>query len=948
MCNHRLGAIRFGRGKGLNKMQTLHKLPLAALIAGCLALLGMPFPAAAANSIAEPRSLSLAPSADKTIDNSKDTVLGDFGACFSAEKRAQIVLLIDQSGSLRKTDPGNQRLVASNYLLQHLADYTSKSNARVDIQIAGFADAYYPRDWVTVSESTLGALQASVKDVTSEANFIPVDTDYVVALNGARTALAQHRGNIPERCQAIAWFTDGLYEVDARKPAQQSRYGTSKDYAPGADLTTDAGAKQAMVAGENEMCRPGGLMDQARTEGITILGQGLNSENTVDLSLMTRVVEGKDANGNTCGKVTEPPGRMLSTEDPAELVFAFDALATPGLTPQEFKVPTCKEELCSEGVVPFTLDDSIGEVHVLAFSPEKNAQPLLVDPAGTQTQIPGDSTIKGTQGRTFEFTLNKDKYPNWSGGWQLVMTAPQVDNPNKLARVSLKLSSNIETRWVDDLTKKARAGEKLQDVKLKLVDSEKESEIDPSTLMGTLRVNAKIIDAKGTQFYVMKDADAATLAKPVTVDLTKASPGKAKMMITTDITTASATKPDGSQVSGTKLQPKITVKSFQLAPSAAFPRPTVEKVDFGTLEGKLAADTKVPLKGKGCAWLKEAQTATSPQNVNVKVTSQYSSASKCLKSTGETSMPLTLTIDTLGNGGVNGKITLVMSASDEATRTIEVPLDFTAQILKPLNATKATVAAALAGFLGVLIPLSILYLLKFLAARIPGDAYQYFKMTLSPDDAAQFQMPKESDKIGTTHSAGSSISFEEIALKAKMSLNPLGMTRVEVVSPQNKLSIGSAPAISRKGRGLVPLDLASQWVMVRESDSLVTMLLILPSGGLALDEARESAFGTARREIQQRGAELLSQQPETRGSKKSKRGKGDATVNSADVPMAAPDSPFGGAPAPTVSFSESSPANMPESPTPPATQPMNLPPQQTQAPSNPGNPFGGSNPFLNH
>lgn len=779
--------------------------------------------------------------------------LGEFGACVSAEKQGQLVLLLDQSGSLLETDPQKQRLVASKYLLERLVDFSEKNQIKMQVQVAGFSDRYYAANWLPATAQNLGQLQASVESYTTKLS--PIDTDYVSALQGARSSLAQNRGEIPEKCQAIAWFTDGRYEVNARTKAEHaSKYGTTKDYAPGVDLSSEAGAKQAMEMGQNELCRDGGLADQSRTEGITILGFGLKSPKA-DLSFMNSIVTSE-----SCGKVKTPPGVMLSPENPTDLVFAFDSLATPGVVPLKFKVPTCTGGICPEGVVSFTMDDSITAVGILASSPVKEAKPILIDPSGNQQELKDYKNInENTKADPiFQFELRKADYPSWSGAWQLALVTPEAGGEEKLAKVNLRLYSKIETRWDGDLAKKARAGEALKDIKLQMVSSDSGEAFDASTLKGKVVVDAKIIDAKGQEFPVVQEGDASVIGKSLDVDLSKASPGKAVMMITTTITTAAATTADGQTVSGTQLHPQITKKDFNLAASARFPQIGATKLDFGTLEGKLSATASLPVTGNGCVWFKGSQVSTAPSETkSVKVSSKYNSEKNCFKATGQKDgMNFNLDIDELGNGGVNGTLTVVTAPADELSRQVEVPLTYTAQVLRPLDKTKMIISTVAATLLGILVPLLLLYLMKFLTAKIPRGQYRYFIKSVRVDQPQNLVLPAESE-ISSTHSASRSIRFGNIVLRARMSFNPLKGTRVELVEPVQMPSEGSAVAGNRKGRALVPQNITSQWVMLRESDQSVSVLVILDgSNRYGSRESWQPAVEKARQAITTVGVRL--------------------------------------------------------------------------------------------
>jgi hypothetical protein len=88
-----------------------------------------------------------------------------------------------------------------------------------------------------------------------------IDTAYWLALDGPRQTLAW-RGSDPdnaERCQAIAWFSDGKIDFTARP--------SGKPYADGTGLDSPDGIDQTVNKATKSICRPGGLADQSARVG---------------------------------------------------------------------------------------------------------------------------------------------------------------------------------------------------------------------------------------------------------------------------------------------------------------------------------------------------------------------------------------------------------------------------------------------------------------------------------------------------------------------------------------------------------------------------------------------------------------------------------------------------------------------------------------------------------
>src|SRR5436305_4131491 len=174
-----------------------------------------------------------------------------FGACLDSQKTGDLVVLFDESSSLQGSDPQAARVQAARYLLQTLGNYADRVGANLDVASAGFSDTYAPEhDWTKVTGSTAAQVGSELGSIGSKNTGI--DTDYWLALDGARQALAT-RGQGPnggQRCQAIAWFSDGKIDFTQRD--------LSKPYAGGTNLGSPNGVDDTTKRAVDSICRPGG------------------------------------------------------------------------------------------------------------------------------------------------------------------------------------------------------------------------------------------------------------------------------------------------------------------------------------------------------------------------------------------------------------------------------------------------------------------------------------------------------------------------------------------------------------------------------------------------------------------------------------------------------------------------------------------------------------------
>lgn len=816
-----------------------------------------------------------------------EEALGQFGACLAGQEdtpQGQLLLLLDHSSSLEIADPQQDRRPASKYLVDQLIEYVDTSDAEIDIQIAGFADDFSAGSWTQLNGEQRSSLHSQIDDYTD--NLTPIDTDYVNAFSGAQRSLAENRGDYPSECQAIAWFTDGAFYLDPRTNADdRAEFGTHKPYAPDSPLDTYENAERVRDIGQEEFCRTQGTMDQVRAEGITVLGFALHGVED-DWDFMRNAVEASD-----CGDITEPAGTFFEAADASELVLAFDAIAQPGHPPFQYSsVPVCDGSACEEGFLTFTLDQAISKIQVLAMSRDTNARPVFISPDGktldaADSDFPFD--IEQLTEHTVSVELDKPAADAWTGGWKLAMVTSDASGAQEdIADISIRLKSSVGVQWPDELSQKARIGETLEDVQLRLVDSEIDEEIDPDVLEGQVEVASALVDAAGNEYPIV-NGQAEDLKTPIDVDLTEAAIGSATINIETRVTTAAATDTDGNEVAGTQLQPVRSQVNIDLQPPANFPQ-VVSTAQFGALDGETQTAGTVEVTGPGCVWLDSTDVLTSPAETNtITVSSEHADSDSCMEVPADKTieLPLDLEMDTVGNGGINGVLTIQTAPLDEHTRALPTTVAFNAQAMKPLDTARATVSTMIAIIVGVAIPLALFYLMKLFTARIPKATYRYAVVTAARDGSQQLELPAQNE-IPTVHHNGSrSMTLGNYKLVAQMSWSPFNQTSVAVTG-SSEPSVGSPRAAHAHGHAVLPQDISSQWVVRQKTEDLFEVLFILDgaTSTIAVENwkatlaSARSGFDDAVHEL-----DILSQAARAKSSKNVKQPSGTGPAGSSSV-----------------------------------------------------------------
>ena len=134
----------------------------------CMALLGL---------------LGSAPLVSASPDKPSDqqTGLSEFGSCLSGGGKGSLVMLMDQSGSLQKTDPDKARVTAAQYLAARLASFSTTKGITLDVRVAGFASGYAGAgDWTSLTPDALETVKSQISTVGDDIK--DYDTDYWNAL----------------------------------------------------------------------------------------------------------------------------------------------------------------------------------------------------------------------------------------------------------------------------------------------------------------------------------------------------------------------------------------------------------------------------------------------------------------------------------------------------------------------------------------------------------------------------------------------------------------------------------------------------------------------------------------------------------------------------------------------------------------------------------------------
>lgn len=888
------GALR-SKKDGILALLTVSTLVFAFALLGSLP----GYAAAGSSSSDKSQSSSSGKGTAGDADTDVASLPQQFGSCVASGGHADIILLMDESGSLGETDPDNARVSAGLHLVNRLAKLSADTD--LNVQLTAFGHGYdVVRDWTALSgPGALKAMRASVNDLADRTN--GVDTDYWTAIDKARQELAKvasARGADTPSCQTIVFFSDGELDVEVRKSDSALKdYGSKKAYAEGADLSSEKGAREAEKAAEEDLCRAGGLADQLRSSKVALFGVGLGSEetNAKTFNLMRSIVTGTTEDGSTtCGELLPPvAGEFYAASDIDSLLLAFDSIASLGGEPIRQEKGVCVDKACSEQAHNFVLDESTPVVDILASAQADGMGAALIGPDGEVLDLES-SDSSGTRkvgsveveyawdsSRTVSVSIDgKGGDPaDWSGQWQFAFVTSDEALADTTTSSNIHITPDLKPEWAALEETEMRRGEALDKVQFSLTNKAGDN-VDPTDLAGKLKYKVISTDAEGNQQTVLDTDDKKAISKAVTWDLGDTAVGEGTVELSAEVTTANTNDKDGKKVKGTKLAPVVVTNAISVLPPVSYP--TIPgSVDFGEVEGPVDLSATLPIEGEGCAWIPDGGTAVaaSPKGLETSQISANEAVSEKTCADGE--ITVNLRSDNQGNGTINGTFVVNIASADGQGDPVEVPIDFTASIVKPLDTFNFVTAVLAAIILGLGIPVGLLYLQKWLTSKIPARPLIAVRapITVEGDQVLRDRRPFEfqdgdsRNTVAISDNGARKISAAGIDLEVRLGPSPLGRGYVTVDAPRS--ISGADPAIPAR----LPLDVHNKWIVMKSADGAPGQaeILLLVSG-----TADQSTRARLVDEINNRAGELERRLRESAGPDHAMVGGGAAGSHNAD------------------------------------------------------------------
>lgn len=818
--------------------------------------------------------------------------------CLETSDRLSVVMLIDESGSLRRTDPDDQRVDgvrAALTGLSRLADDDRSGKKTVEVLFLGFYGKVVPDPavadglrWQPVGEASVDALLRDTARI--QQRDFGRDTDYATALAGARQALSARAGQLTrdggaQPCKALVWFTDGDFSILDRSAAEAARSGldTTLPYAPGVRLDRPGGGKRAVAAGRRYLCRPGGLMDDLVADGVVKFTIALSADiERPDQDFLQALTDGR---GGGCGRdLSRDTGEYLDVDRSGELFFAFGDLFS-GATPLGPEVGVCRERACPDGTTRFRLVEGMNRAIIRAETGARGVELRLGGPEGTSVSLrPGGPLDQSTSGarirqrwvsnRAAEIDMELPDRAGWEGQWRLVFVDALGRTVNPQPQYAIQRFVDLDVVLLRDpqLVRGRNTG-----VAFRL---ERPSGGRTSPLLRRASASVAVIDPETTRSRpaaVQGPSRSGTFIAQVTAERTSRA---AFAFLDVDV---AFDLEDGFTVERVQRTFKIPSRP---AAEEGYPVVTPEQLPLASIEGDATTSGTITVTASpdagGCAYVgpPELRPPEEAGRVMTTFTPDARVPGSCVRLKAGERKTIRVTFDPEREtvGSVPGVLP-VRVTSDIAPGEQTTAVSFRFEMSPPVNVAKRLGIVAALTALGLLLPLLLLHGLNWLGARFSPKhrvRHRTFPVIVDADglraeDGSSLPVARSDLQLGSTATEPSErslaigrLDFKGVASGSwrdrrwQLLRGPYG-----VVSDADGRPIiagilgGQQLRRMRKGRAHeVPLGLAGTWVFA------VRQLVTSDAGWAATTPEPTGATGdltiiTADGGPQDQGAELL-------------------------------------------------------------------------------------------
>lgn len=742
--------------------------------------------------------------------------LAQIATCLRSNPNLVALLVVDESGSLKDTDPDNRRAeILADFVLSlsSLAGQETPQGPRV-VEFAANSFAVESRSLVPWTALTADNAQKISEELRSDIPALNEGqaTNYEAAIKGARGSIsegvAKIGGSTPP-CKIVVWFTDGVLSVG------------------------DAAANDASA---QRLCADNGPVNGLRKDGIHLLSVLLFDRDSLKnfdppsqdllkdgIGLLQATAEGTGGTGKSetsCGRVPIP-------DDYAKGAFFegnLDALASQFAQAIAIGSGGTPVPGLAGSPVGFTIEPGFTSFWVTALAPggfdlqSPAGDSLSGAPGSSGAQVAGAQAEVTWSGETFtaKIPVTQAGYGDW------ILTRPGMSDP-------------VDVYLFSDYTMQVDPVELIADKPATITGRVLTASGAPADLSSFSQANLTVTQVVDGQ-----------VVDPVPFDLDRASgtfsgtftPATTSTQVRFDLTL------DLTTASGFTLAP-LTVSFVQdVKLPGGYPTLTPPALALGSLQDRGQVTTgEIQIEGSPDGPTQVCVGGIQPESeiAGANVSFAASPANGCIDipQSGTASIPISATLGNAVADGGEVSATLTLTLTNAPTE--ELPQPEPREITLPVSAQILPVGPVLwvpflLTALGILIPLAVLYIINSIAAKLRLDGLMMARIPVSVPLVDGAQMKRTDGKTGQL------LTYEDLSftpcpnrtkswspgaekLRAKAPVNPFGSVTARVEAPESNVVVSNMPPNSTNsgawsGLGLCPS--MSAYVLVPKQALLET------------------------------------------------------------------------------------------------------------------------------
>jgi len=371
----------------------------------------------------------------------------DLARCLNSKDALDVFYLIDESASLRYTDSEKKRAEILKSSLIQLS--TLREGLKVQYAVGFFGDKYSIwKNWSIVDPKSIESEALDLERKVRESNK-GQSTNWQLGVDSAATELSNQRKK-SNACQALIWLTDGGLDLSTGAPGEKPVQANPKNIEAFESLckNTSNSLRQAKVTvlgvllkSEKDLARQSGDQRENMEQGMDLLLPIVEGTGSINLGSVQQ---------QACGQNPIPPnyaaGALLEAEDPIALAFQFLKLGS-------YTAGGTLGELSGGNPANFLIEAGIARFRIITTSPTWK----LTSPQGSSiSEGPGVTVVTSAGATQITVSVKPSMYGAWNFSFkegssnELVLFSGldlKLDSGELIAGIARKVSGEVVSEF---------------------------------------------------------------------------------------------------------------------------------------------------------------------------------------------------------------------------------------------------------------------------------------------------------------------------------------------------------------------------------------------------------------------------------------------------------------------------------------------------------------------